>query len=176
MAETTNCPADMVFIPHNKFMMGSPEDLSVSDDETPRHEVEASGFCIDRYEVTNAAYGRYLAMQGGNPRQFALVSKACSSGLTSVVARGNDPKVLIQKHGGQLDGQKVCGLELQDVTPEVGGELRGRFDGPNQPRVNVNWHEAKAYCEAHGKRLPTEAEWEKAAIGPTKGYDKTIRY
>ena len=53
--------------------------------------------------------------------------------------------------------QKGC-ADVRPIYPD--------FDAPTQPMTGVSWYEAQAYCRAQNKRLPTEAEWERAARGP----------
>ncbi|MEZ4427798.1 MAG: SUMF1/EgtB/PvdO family nonheme iron enzyme [Nannocystaceae bacterium] len=62
-----------------------------------------------------------------------------------------------------VEEYKAC-LERGDCLK--GGPLYNDFSRPKQPIVGPNWYAAVRYCEAHGKHLPTEAEWEKAARGP----------
>jgi formylglycine-generating enzyme required for sulfatase activity len=47
-----------------------------------------------------------------------------------------------------------------------GGPLYNDFSRAKQPIVGPNWYGAAKFCEVHGKHLPTEAQWEKAARGP----------
>ena len=60
-----------------------------------------------------------------------------------------------------MDKYEVRQAEYERVM----GENPSYFKGANLPVESVSWHEAKAYCEKVGKRLPTEWEWEYAAKG-----------
>jgi formylglycine-generating enzyme required for sulfatase activity len=166
--EVRKCPGGMVYIPKGKFKMGSENGRP---DEKPMREVFVSGFCMDKYTVTNENYSEYEAKK--KVPKFKLVASACDSGEKSIVARGDDAKVLLEKHKKILDREKVCALAVErEATPNY--KSPQRFDDPYQPAVLVNWHEADAYCRAKGGRLPTEAEREKAARGP-QGFEYGTR-
>jgi len=114
---------DMALIPAGEFLMGSAEGSDSFSDERPQRTVFVSAFRIDRHEVTNAQYHRFVTATHHPPPS------------------NPNPAVTLWEEGHPLAGSE------------------------QHPVVNVSWHDAVAYCQWAGKRLPTEAEWEKAARG-----------
>lgn len=100
-------------IPAGEFTMGSDTD---HEHERPQRQVYLDAFEIDRYEVTNVQYQRFLKQTGSR-------------------------------------------------APVYWSNLDYPAGTPDYPVAGVSWENAKAYCEWQEKRLPTEAEWEKACRG-----------
>lgn len=65
---------------------------------------------------------------------------------------------LVKVESFKLSNLCVTNIEFSNWAWEL-------CENPNKPATNVSWHEAKAFAEAHGCRLPTEAEWQWAAQG-----------
>jgi formylglycine-generating enzyme required for sulfatase activity len=71
----------------------------------------------------------------------------------------------------ELPEHEVCfeqpfWIDQNEITnAQYGSE--GPFPGENKPRTNMTWVEARDFCTARGGRLPTEAEWEYTAAGPS---------
>ena len=90
----------------------------------------------------------------------------CPEGEGSVSER---PRHKVYLDAYRIDKHEVTVAQYKDFVKATGRQMRvqERWSTDRHPVVNVNWSDAVAYCEWAGGRLPTEAEWEKAARGGT---------
>jgi gamma-glutamyl hercynylcysteine S-oxide synthase len=132
-----------VLIPGGRFTMGTDTEPWALDNERPAHEVDVPAFLIDAAAVTNGGYARFIA-EGGydEPRWWT------EEGWRYRVEAGLTAPMHWHRDGDGWACTRFGRTEAVD---------------PDAPVVHVCFHEAQAYASWAGKRLPTEAEWEKAA-------------
>ena len=119
----------------------------------PQRTVSFSrGFFIDRFPVTAVRFAAFLSARGTNDCD----GEAC-------VSRNGEPTVAWYPSGvtGQAYPAETCQSERIECPEEP-----DRTDScSTHPATGVSWHGARAFCTWTGKRLCTEAEWERAAKG-----------
>ena len=104
----------------------------------PAHEVFLDSFYIDKYEVTNSQFKLFIEDNG-----YCDSSYWTPAGWRFIVKN-------------------------EILEPRYWNDENFGINQPNKPVVGVSWHEGYAYAKWAKKRLPTEAEWEKAAGGDGK--------
>jgi formylglycine-generating enzyme required for sulfatase activity len=144
--------SNMVLVPEGEFIMGAPDEWIEENQngrqrEIPQHKVYLDAYYIDKYEVTNEDYAAFLNAWGQN--MMGCNGQTC---VGSVVIGD--------------DGNTVSSTSFW-LREYVGRQntYQAEQGYERHPAINVSWYGAQTYCAWQGKRLPTEAEWEKAARG-----------
>jgi gamma-glutamyl hercynylcysteine S-oxide synthase len=131
---------ELVEIPAGAWEIGAGPEGFAYDNERPRHRVDVPAFRIGRTPITNATFLRFVEGGGYQRREW-------------------------------WSDEGWAWKEEYDITRPLhwaddGREWRiGGWEPlhPDRPVAHVSWFEADAFARAHGARLPSEAEWEKAA-------------
>ena len=123
-----------IALPAGPFAMGADDEGFAYDNERPRHIVDVAAFQIARHPVSNASWMHFSEGGGYERREWW--------------------------------SDEGWAWKLQyDIThhPAIAAGAAGGAGGPQSTACHVSWFEADAFARAHDARLPTEAEWEKAA-------------
>jgi ergothioneine biosynthesis protein EgtB len=124
------------------------------DIELPEHKVYLNDYKIENFPVTNKQYLEFMEDEGYETYKYWL-----SDGWEKVKKNKWESPMYWEKIDGQWMIRDFLGLrKLND----------------NEPVCHVSYYEADAYCKWAGKRLPTEAEWEKAACWNENANQKTV--
>ena len=134
--------------------MGYSGDQFCYDIELPEHSVYLNDYKIDAYPITNGQYIKFVEDGGYDDFKYWL-------------SDGWD-KVQSEKWKAPMYWEKI---DDEWITCDFLGKRKINL---NEPVCHVSYYEADAYCKWAGKRLPTEAEWEKAACWDDKNQRKTI--
>ena len=147
---------DMVTIPAGEFQMGAPWKMFVYDNELPAHTRFVPEFKIDRLPTTNEEYAHFIREGGYERREW------WSAEGWEWRERENWTCPLYWSPGVEAGQWRARTMFGED-------EIK-----PQHPVAGVSWHEAEAYARFINKRLPTEAEWEKAASWDAEAHRKRL--
>lgn len=162
-----------VLVPAGEFIRGSNREDDVAMrrkygfpaplfvDERPQKKIHLDAFKIDTYEVSNKQFKDYI-LGTGSMLPYAWVSNgyAISEDQLNALDIEKLHRMVMDVFSIDADTEKMHKAALIAVM------LQKQQAQDNYPVTGVNWFAAKAFCAWRNARLPSEAEWEKAARGP----------
>ncbi|XP_076044299.1 formylglycine-generating enzyme [Oratosquilla oratoria] len=145
---------NMIQIPGGKFVMGTNEPIFVADGEGPARMVTITSFYLDVHEVSNAEFEFFVN----------------STGYVTEAEKLKDSFVLERELSDETRFKTEQAVAAAPWWVLVKGANWRHPEGPDthikdrmdHPVVHVSWNDAVAFCTWAQKRLPTEAEWERA--------------